>query len=69
MKELQDKIRKKEIEMCKVKSKKKKMVELRILQEQLNSYISKQIEKRNKIFRQKEFLGANKPGKILAWQV
>lgn len=68
LKELQEKIREKEIDVQKSRKKKKKIVELKLLQE-LNNYINKQIERRNKIFKQKEFQGANKPGRFLAWQI
>lgn len=63
------KIKEKEIEVRKSKNKKKTLIELKPLQEQLNSCINKQIERRNKMFRQKEFQGTNKPGRFLAWQV
>lgn len=35
----------------------------------MNGPISKEIERRNKLLRQKKFEGANKPGRFLAWQI
>lgn len=44
-------------------------MELKVMQEQLKGQICKEIEWKNKMLRQKEFEGANKPGKFLAWQI
>lgn len=69
MRSLQSTIKEKELEVCRKKrNKKKAMMELKILQEQMHEQISKEIEK-SKILRQKEFDGANKPGRMLAWQL
>lgn len=69
MKELQEEIKKKEIEVRKTNHKRKEMIELRILQEQLNRQIYKEIERKSKLLKQKEFEGANKPGRFLVWQI
>lgn len=54
--------------MRKVGNNNKKMMELKMLQEQLNCQINKKLEWKIKLLRQKEFEGANKLSKLLAWQ-
>lgn len=49
--------------------KKKDLTELRILQEQLHCLLNKEIHNKLLSLRQREFMGANKPGRFLAWQV
>lgn len=45
------------------------MIDLKILQEQLNCHLNKQIEWKLKLLKQKQFEGASKPDKLLAWQL
>lgn len=45
------------------------MKEIRIIKEQLDGLLNKELEWKLKFLKQKEFEGANKPGKLLAWQI
>lgn len=44
-------------------------MELKILQKQLHCLLNKEIENKIRMLRQKEFEGANKAGRFLAWQL
>lgn len=44
-------------------------MEIKIIQEQISGLLNKEIEWKLKYLKQKVFDGANKPGKLLAWQL
>lgn len=67
--ELQAKIREKERKMKNSGLSKKEMIELKLLQEQMHCILNREIENKIKCLKMKEFIGANKPGKFLAWQL
>lgn len=68
-KDLQERIRLKEEELKKQPKNKKRWMELEIMQNQMKNLLNKEIEWRIKQLRQKEFEGADKPGRLLAWQI
>lgn len=67
--DLQEKIKEKERKPKRPGGRKKDTIELKMLQEQLHCVLNKEIEYKIKFLKMKEFIGANKPGRFLAWQL
>lgn len=69
MSDLQEKNSEKERKLKMPGFRKKEMIDLKILQEQMHCLLNKEIEAKIKLLRLKEFEGANKPGCFSAWQI